>query len=62
MSEITKIFLIQEFIKRQERSSVVNRKNKKIIDKNGRIINNVLGGKPQVNYSGTDSENKINVL
>jgi hypothetical protein len=65
MSEIINIFLIEEFIKNREKLSMPGwkfkqSKLKKFCDKNGRIRNNVVGGKVQVNYSGSDG--KIEVL
>lgn len=65
MSEVINIFLIEEFIKNTERLAIPSwkfkqNKLKKFCDKNGRIKNNVVGGKVQLNYSGTDG--RIEVL
>lgn len=50
MSEITKIFLIQEFIKNKEKISLPGWKFKKsklekYCDKSGKLRNHVIGGK-----------------
>lgn len=59
MSEVINIFLIEEFIKNREKLAIPSwkfkhNKLKKFCDNNGRIKNNVIGGKVQLNYSGSD--------
>lgn len=58
MSEIINIFLIEEFIKRRERIGIPGwkfkqNKLKKYCDRDGKILNNVVGG-GKLNYSGSD--------
>lgn len=67
MSEIRKIYLIQEFIKNQEKITVPGWKFKKAklekyCEKNGRLKNNVVGGKIEMHYTGSDPSDIIEVL
>lgn len=67
MSEIRKIYLIQEFIKNRERLTLPGWKYKKskldkFCDKDGRLKNNVIGGKIEVHYTGDDPSDVIEVL
>lgn len=64
MSEVINIFLIEEFIKNREKLTIPSwkfkqNKLKKFCDKDGRIKNNVIGGKIQLNYSGSDGRVEI---
>lgn len=67
MSEIRKIYLIQEFIKNKEKINLPSwkfkkAKLKKFCDESGRLKNGVVGGKININYSGSDPSDIIEVL
>lgn len=67
MSQVWGVFLIQEYIKNKEKLTLPGWKYKKakmgkICDNNGRLKNNVIGGKIEIFYSGDDPSDVIEVL